>query len=57
MSVLGLVKDIVLFPLDMALDATMITPMIRSMDDDEADTPFGTVDRLRSMVKNLEDDR
>lgn len=54
MGVLGFLKDVVLLPVDLVLDVTTITPMVRSMNDDESDTPFGTVDRLRSMVKNIE---
>ena len=54
MGVLGFLKDVVLLPVNLALDITNITPMVRSMNDDESDTPFGTVDRLRSMVKNIE---
>jgi hypothetical protein len=42
---------------DMILDATIITPMIRSMSDDESDNPFGTIDRLKSMTNNLKDTR
>ncbi len=53
MGVLGFLKDVVLLPVDLVLDVTNITPMVRSMNDDESDTPFGTVDRLRSMVKNI----
>ena len=54
MGVLGFLKDVVLLPVDLVLDVTTITPMVRSMNDAESDTPFGTVDRLRSMVKNIE---
>ena len=53
MGVVGFLKDVVLLPVDLVLDVTNITPMVRSMNDDESDTPFGTVDRLRSMVKNI----
>ena len=55
MGVLGLIKDIVLLPFDVALDITCITPMIRSTDQIEKDSPFGTLDRLRSIVHKLED--
>lgn len=57
MGVLGFLKDVVLLPVDLVLDVTTITPMVRSMNDDESDTPFGTVDRLRSIVKNIEQTR
>jgi hypothetical protein len=57
MGVLGFLKDVALLPIDIALDLTIITPTIRALDDDGSDTPFGTVDRLRSMVKNLDQTR
>lgn len=57
MGILGLIKDVILLPVDIALDATGITPLVRTMEDDDADTPFGTVDRLRSIVKNMEQTR
>lgn len=57
MSILGFIKDVVLLPVNVALDVTCITPMVRSMDDDDdSDSPFGTIDRLRSMVNNLDED-
>lgn len=57
MSILGFIKDVVLLPVDLVLDVTTITPMVRSMNDDETDSPFGTIDRLRSMVNNLDQTR
>jgi hypothetical protein len=56
MSILGFIKDVVLLPVDIALDLTMITPTIKIMtEDDSGETPFGTEGRLKSLVKNLED--
>lgn len=57
MSLIGFVKDIVLLPIDIAMDVTMITPVTRSMNDCEKETPFGTIDRLKSMVDELEETR
>jgi hypothetical protein len=57
MSILGFIKDVVLLPIDIALDLTLITPMIRSVEDTNDDSPFGTVDRLRSMAHNLDGTR
>jgi hypothetical protein len=54
MSILGFIKDVILLPIDIALDATLITPMVRSIEDDNSDSPFGTLDRLRSMAHNLD---
>jgi|WetSurMetagenome_2_1015567.scaffolds.fasta_scaffold1831474_2 hypothetical protein len=56
MSILGFIKDVVLLPVDIALDVTMITPIVKIMtEDDSGETPFGTEGRLKSLVKNLED--
>ena len=55
MGLFGFVKDVVLLPVDIALDVTMITPSARIMDDTDHETPFGTFDRLSSMVKNLDE--
>jgi hypothetical protein len=56
MSILGLIKDVVLLPVDLALDLTMITPTIKIMtEDDSGETPFGTEGRLKSLGKNLEE--
>lgn len=55
MGLFGFVKDVVLLPVDIALDVTMITPSVRIMNDSDHETPFGTFDRLNSMVKNLDE--
>jgi len=55
MGLLGFIKDVALLPVDVVLDATMITPTKRMAGDMKEDTPFGTVDRLASMVKNIEE--
>lgn len=56
MGLFGFIKDVVLLPVDIALDVTMITPTVKMMtDDDSGDTPFGTEGRLKSMIKNLEE--
>ena len=55
MGLFGFVKDVVLLPVDIALDVTMITPSARIMNDTDHETPFGTFDRLNSMVKNLDE--
>ena len=55
MGIFGLVKDIVLLPVDVALDITCITPAARVVSDCNHDTPFGTVDRLESLARNLDD--
>jgi hypothetical protein len=61
MSILGFIKDVVLLPVDIALDLTMITPGKRIIDaaDDpnKNDSPFGTIDRIKSMVDNLDETR
>jgi len=58
MGLLGFIKDVALLPVDIALDVTGITPMKRAVDDhDRHDQPFGTFDRLGSMVDNLDDTR
>ena len=55
MGLFGFVKDVILLPVDIALDVTMITPSARIMNDSDHETPFGTFDRLSSMVKNLDE--
>ena len=55
MGLFGFVKDVILLPVDIALDVTMITPSARIMNDSDHETPFGTFDRLNSMVKNLDE--
>ena len=57
MGILGFIKDVMLLPVDIALDLTMITPMIRSIEDKPEDTPFGTVDRLQSIAHNFDTTR
>ena len=57
MGLFGFIKDVVLLPVDVALDVTMITPSERIMNDSKHDQPFGTIDRLSSMAKNLDDTR
>jgi hypothetical protein len=56
MGLLGLIKDIVLLPVDIALDVTGITPITKILNDDNSgETPFGTEGRLKLLAKNLED--
>ncbi len=57
MGLFGFIKDVVLLPVDIALDVTLITPGSRIVNDSKHDQPFGTFDRLGSMVKNLEETR
>ena len=49
MNLFKLVKDIVLLPFDIILDSTFITPMIRSVNNTDDDSPFGSVDRIRKI--------
>jgi hypothetical protein len=55
MGLFGFIKDVVLLPVDVVLDVTCITPATRIMNDSNHDTPLGTIDRLRSLGKNLDD--
>jgi len=55
MGLFGFIKDVVLLPVDIAMDVTCITPMGRIMSDSNKDTPFGTFDRIESMIKNLDE--
>ena len=55
MSLFGFVKDVILLPVEVALDVTMITPGHRIVNDTNHEQPFGTFDRLGSMAKNLEE--
>jgi len=55
MGLFGFVKDVIMLPVDIALDATMITPASRVINDTNHETPFGTFDRLASMGKNIEE--
>ena len=55
MSLFGFVKDLVLLPVDVALDVSGITPITKVLSDDfSGETPFGTETRLKSLFKNLE---
>lgn len=56
MALLGFIKDVILLPLDVALDVTLITPGSRIVNG-TGETPFGTFDRLESMVKNMDGTR
>lgn len=53
MKKLKLIKDIVLMPIDIVLDCTMITPAIKIINDEDTDTPFGTIDRIESIMENI----
>ena len=56
MGIFGFIKDVVMLPVDIALDVTGITPVTKMMNDDlSGETPFGTEGRLKSMAKNLEE--
>jgi len=55
MGLFGFIKDIVLLPVDVVLDVTMVTPIGRIVSDSNKETPFGTIDRLGSLVKNLDE--
>jgi hypothetical protein len=55
MGLFGFIKDVILLPVDIALDITGVTPITRAMNDFEKDSPFGTVDRLESLINNLDD--
>ena len=55
MGIFGLVKDLALLPVDVALDVTGITPAGRCLGDSSKDTPFGTLDRLESIAKNIDE--
>ena len=56
MGLFGFIKDVVLLPVDIALDVTGITPITKVMTDDyRGETPFGTETRLKSLIKNLEE--
>ena len=56
MGLFGLIKDIALLPVDVALDVTGITPISKVLSDEmSGETPFGTEGRLKSLAKNLEE--
>lgn len=55
MGLFGLVKDIVLLPIEVAADVTGIG-MIKKITIDNGDSGFlMTTDRLKSMAKNIEE--
>lgn len=54
MNLLGFIKDIILLPVNIVLDVTLITPAIKIIGDDDTETPFGTIDRIESMINNIE---
>ncbi|MCK9428518.1 MAG: hypothetical protein M0R17_00725 [Candidatus Omnitrophica bacterium] len=57
MGLFSALGDIAKLPLDIGLDVTGIRPMSRAFDDDDNhDTPFGTIDRLNQIVHDLDDD-
>lgn len=53
MNLLKLIKDIALIPIDIVLDCAMITPVIKIINDEDTDTPFGTIDRIESIMENI----
>lgn len=53
MGLLGFLKDVVLLPVEIALDVTGVS-MIDAMDKNK-DQPFRTVDRLSSAMDNLDE--
>ncbi len=53
MGILGFLKDVVLLPVEVALDVTGIGP-IDAVDKNKSQ-PFRTVDRLSSAMKNLDE--
>jgi len=55
MGILGFIKDVVLLPVDIALDVTGVTPGSRIVNGSDSETPFGTIDRLESIIKNIEE--
>ena len=55
MSIFGLIKDTIMLPVDVALDLTMVTPIVRSVNGTNHEQPFGTLSRLESIVKNVDD--
>ena len=55
MGLFGLIKDIALLPVDLALDVTCVTPVGRALSESDKETPFGTVDRLQSIAKNIDE--
>jgi len=56
MSILGFIKDIVMLPVDIALDVTGITPVSKILQEDcDDEIPLGTVSRLKSLAKNLDE--
>ena len=52
---LGFFGDLIALPFEVAGDVAGITPMVRAMNDDESDCPFGTFDRLASLAENFDE--
>lgn len=55
MAIFGLIKDICLLPADVVLDVTGITPAGRILGQSSKDSPFGTIDRIVSIAKNIDE--
>lgn len=55
MGLLGFLGDVIALPFEIVGDVTGITPTIRAYNEDESDSPFGTLDRLESMAENFDD--
>lgn len=53
MGLFGFIKDVALLPIDIAADATGLGVFKKMIDDDNSDTLFMTVDRLKSLGKNF----
>lgn len=53
MGLFGFVKDIVLLPVDIASDVSGLGTLKKIVVDDEEGGPLMTVDRLKSMGKNI----
>lgn len=56
MGLFSALGDIAKLPLDIGLDVTGIRPISRAFDEEEHDTPFGTIDRLNQICHDLDDD-
>lgn len=55
MGLFGLIKDVALLPVDIGLDITGVTPVGRILSDSQKDSPFGTLDRIASIAKNIDE--
>lgn len=53
MNLLGVAKDLLLLPVNIALDVTMIGPVCKIVIDADAETPFTTEERLKSLAENV----